>query len=83
MTASTSAMSPRACRITRGSQHPDGDEEEDGEGVAHRERVGGGATRKLGPPDRQAGEEGAERHRYAEEACGSDGDAERGDQDGG
>ena len=61
----------------RVEQHPDRHEEQHRERVSHGQRVGRRAEAELGSADDHAGEEGAERHRHAEELRRPDGDAER------
>ena len=74
-TASTSAISSGACHQAPGiEQHADRDEEEHGEGVAHRHGVARGSGCELGAADGQAREERAERHRHAEEPGRADRD---------
>ena len=63
-------------------QHADRDEEQHREGIAHRQRVRGGAQAVVGSSDHHAGEERAERHRDAEDPRRSHGDAERDHQHG-
>ena len=58
-------------------EHPDGHEEEHGERVLQRQRVGGGLVAEIRLADHDAREEGAERERDTEERGRADGDAER------
>ena len=61
-------------------EHPDRDEEEHREGVAHRQDIGRGLVADFRLPDDHAAEERAERHRRAERDIGNGRDADRHDQ---
>ena len=63
-------------------QHSDRDEEQHGEGVAQRQRLGRGLLAQLQLAQHHAGEEGAKRERDAEQLGGGVGDAERDRQHG-
>ena len=63
-------------------QHADRDEEQHGEGVAQRQRLGRGLLAQLRLAQHHAGEEGAERQRNAEQLRRGVGDAERDRQHG-
>ncbi len=66
--------------MLRIEEHADRHEEEDGKGVAHRQRFGRGAHAELRAAHDQAGQKGSERHRHAEELRRRHGDAERHDE---
>ena len=82
MARAAPATSPARRAARRVEQHADRDEEQHGEGVAHRQRLGRGAQAVVGAADDHAGEERAERHRHAEHQRRADGDAERDHQHG-
>ena len=63
-------------------QHPHGNEEEDGEGVAHGQGFRGGLRAEFGLADDHAAEEGAEGHGRAEEIGRAHSHAEGQDKDG-
>ena len=58
-------------------QHADRDEEQHGEGVAQRQRLGGGLLAERRLAQDHAGEKGAERERHVEQLRRAEGDAER------
>ena len=62
-------------------EHADRNEEEHREGVAQRQRLGGGLMAEVGFADRDAREERAERERDLERERGHHRDAERHDED--
>ena len=69
-------------QVTRVEQHPDRDEEQDGEGVPHRQGLGRRPEAELRAADDHPGEERAEGHRHAEELRRADGDAQGHDEHG-
>ena len=83
MTARVAATSAgRLDQVPRVEQHADRDEEQDGEGVPHRQGLGRRPEAEFRPADDHAGEERPEGHRDAEELRRAHGDAEGHDEDG-
>ena len=64
----------------RVEQHPDRDEEHDGEGVPHRQRVGRRPEAEVAPADDHPGQKRPQRHRHPKEFGRPDRDAERHNQ---
>ena len=58
-------------------EHPDGDEEQDREDLAQRQRVGGDLVARVGFADHRAGQECSQRERDAEHRVRDVGDAQR------
>jgi hypothetical protein len=74
---------PRAAdHRERIEEHAHRHEEEHGEGVAHRQRVGRRPQAQVAPPHDGARQEGPQRHRHAEEPRRPHRDAQRHDEDG-
>ena len=80
----TADVRPRRGRETRSGswaeEHADRDEEEDGEGVPHRQHLGRRPEAEFRASDDHPGEEGPEGHRDAEELGRPHGDAQGQDQ---